>query len=72
MTMNMVVMLEQPSVFSSVAACRGMFGDFAESFQSGLAQHQLFEPLARYEQICADNVTLLKKLAKKSVPSHAR
>lgn len=53
-------------------ACRGMFGDFAKSFETGVAQHELFEPLARYEQICNDNVLLLKSLAKRSVPSHAR
>jgi len=63
---------ESNFVFFPTTACRGMFRDFAESFKCGLSQHELFEPLSRYEQICTDNVMLLKNLAKRSVPSHSR
>ena len=55
-----------------VSACHGMFADFAESFSSASAQHELFEPLSRYEQICRENVDVLWRLASRSVPTHSR
>ena len=56
--------------FVCVSDCHGMFADFAESFSLSSAQRELFEPLSRYEQICRDNVDMLKRLVSRSVPTH--
>ena len=59
-------------IYCIFAACNAVFGEFADSYRSAVIQNEVFEPLTRYERICEDNVALLKKLAKRSVPSHAR
>lgn len=66
---NVDLLLEEDP---GVTACHAIFAEFAESYRSASAQHEVFESVARYERICQDNVTLLKKLAKHSVPSHGR
>jgi len=59
-------------VCACVSACRGMFAEFAESISSSASQHELFEPLSRYEQICRENVDVLQRVVDRSVPTHSR
>ena len=65
-------MINKPVPCVCCSACRGMFAEFAESFMSSASQHELFEPLSRYEQICYQNVGVLQRLVSRSVPTHAR
>ena len=49
-----------------------MYGDFLETMTSNVSEHQLFQLLDGYESVCHDNVGLLKKINKNTVPGHQR
>ena len=45
-----------------------MYEDFKKYTHAMHTDAQLFELLTHYEQVCSDNVMLLKKLIKNTVP----
>ena len=45
-----------------------MYEDFKQYAESMRTENQVFELLTRYEQVCGDNVTLLKKITTNAVP----
>ena len=51
-----------------ILACTGMYEDFKQYAESMRTENQVFELLTRYEQVCGDNVTLLKKITTNAVP----
>ena len=55
-----------------VTDCSGLYGDFLQTMKANAAEHQLFVLLADYERLCQDNVTLLKKLSKTTIPGHQK
>lgn len=62
--LNTTLLLEDNAELS---ACRDIFTEFAKSLKSG--QHEIFEPVHRYHNICRETIAPLQKLTKEAVPS---
>ena len=45
-----------------------MYEDFKRYAETMSAEHEVFALLTQYEQVCADNVTLLKRITSSTVP----
>lgn len=65
--LNTTLLLEDDA---ELAACRNIFSEFANSLKSG--QHEIFEPVHRYRNICHETIAPLQKLTKEAVPSKSK
>ena len=59
-------------MFFNVAASDGVFEAFLKLLRQHPSEHQVFELLAEYQNICQEHSTNLKKLLKRVTPGQAK
>ena len=56
----------------SLIGCTGLFADFMNLMKENVSQHQVSHLISQYEQLCSDNILLLKELVKRAVPGQRK
>ncbi|XP_041370444.1 nuclear pore complex protein Nup107-like [Gigantopelta aegis] len=64
-TTNVSLLMEEDP---GLAASSGLYHDFQQSMKRNPAPQQVFDLLSDYEQVCKDQVYVLKKLVSRAVP----